>query len=52
MYCIIYKYGKFRKINYFKKRLSLSTVYSNCGHEYKKIFKEEDSIEIPRLIKI
>ena len=28
-----------------KKALDLSIVYSKCGHEYKKIFKEEDSIK-------
>ena len=26
----------------FKKSLSLSIVYSKCGHEYEKIFKEEE----------
>ena len=29
-----------------KNTLNLSIFYSKCGHEYKKIFKEEDSIEI------
>ena len=37
------KYGKSKKL---KKTLSLSVVYSKCGHEYEKIFKEEKSIEI------
>ena len=37
------------KISYiFKKALSLSIVYSNCGREYEKIFKEEESIEISK----
>ena len=30
--------------------MSLSTVYSKCGHEYEKIFKEEKSIEILKII--
>ena len=30
---------------FFKKILDLSIVYKECGHEYKKIFKEEKSIE-------
>ena len=35
------------KISYiFIKTFSLSIVYSKCGHEYKKIFKEEESIGI------
>ena len=28
------------------KTLRLSIVYSKCGHEYWKIFKEEESLEI------
>ena len=28
------------------KTLSLSIVYSKCGHEFGKIFKEEESLEI------
>ena len=38
-----------KKLKYhisLKKTLSLSIVYSKCGHEHKKIFKEEESIEI------
>ena len=30
--------------------MSLSTVYSKCGHEYEKIFKEEESIKILKII--
>ena len=30
----------------FKKTLSLSIVYSNCGREYKKILKEESFISL------
>ena len=34
----------------FKKTLDLSIVYSKCIHEYKKIFKEEDSIEMLKIL--
>ena len=37
-------------IIYFKKTLSLSNVYSKCGHAYAKIFKDEESIEILRIL--
>ena len=38
------------KYHIFKKKtLSLSTVYSKCGHEYEKIFKE-GSIEILKIL--
>ena len=30
--------------------MSLSIVYSNCGHEYKKIFKEEKSVEALKIL--
>ena len=46
MYCnACNKYRKFEKKNYhilLKKTLSLSIVNSTCGHEYEKIFKEEE----------
>ena len=51
MYCnVCNKYRKLKKtkIYIFKKTLSLSIVYSNCGHAYEKIFKEEESIEISK----
>ena len=32
-----------------KKILSLSTVNCKCGHEYVKIFKEEESFEILKI---
>ena len=35
-----------------KKKLDLSIVYSKCGHEYKKIFKEEDSIQILKILSL
>ena len=48
MYCnICNKYRKSKKakrLYIFKKTLNLSIVYSKCGHEYKKIFKEEQLI--------
>ena len=55
MYCnVCNKYRKFKKseiLYIFEKTLSLFIVYSKCGHEYKKIFKEETSkIEIEILI--
>ena len=54
MYCnVCNKYGKSTKskISYiFQKTLSLSIVYSKCGHEYKKIFKEEESIEVLKIL--
>ena len=34
----------------FKRTLSISIVYSNCGHEYEKIFKEGESIEILKIL--
>ena len=43
------KYREFKdpKIPYiFRKSLDLSIVYDQCGHDYKKILKEEESIEI------
>ena len=54
MYCnVCNKYRKFKKnkTSYiFKKALSLSVVYSKCGHECEKIFKEEESVEILRIL--
>ena len=42
------KYRKFKKTKiYIKKNtLSISIVYTKCGHECEKIFQEEESIEI------
>ena len=46
-----YRKSKTPKTSYiFFKKLGLSIVYSKCGHEYKKIFKEEESIKILGLI--
>ena len=43
-------YNKYRKFKNPKKALHLPIVYSKCGHEYEKIFKEEDSIEILKVL--
>ena len=40
------KYHIFSK----KKKLSISIVYSKRGYEYEKIFKEEESIEILKIL--
>ena len=54
MCCNVYnEYTKFKKtkISYiYKKTLSLSIVYSKCGHEYEKIFKEGESFEMLKII--
>ena len=54
IYCnVCDRYRKFKnlKISYtFKKALGLSIVCSKCGHEYKKIFREEESVEILTII--
>ena len=45
--CKKYRTSKKTKLLYIlKKALSLCIVNSKCGHEYEKIFKEEESIEI------
>ena len=50
LYCIICgKYGWFKnpkKSCIFEKILVISIIYSKCNNEDKKIFKEEESIEI------
>ena len=54
VYCnVCDKYRKFKnpKMSYiFKKTLSLFIVYSKCGHEYEKIFKEKESVEILKIL--
>ena len=35
---------------YFLRTLNLSIVYSKSGYEYAKIFKEEKSIEILKIL--
>ena len=48
MYCIVCnKYRKLKKkIIYLKKTLSIYIFCSKCGHDYEKVFKEEESIQI------
>ena len=42
-----YRKSKTPKTSYiFEKKLGLSIACSKCGHEYKKILKEEESIKI------
>ena len=41
------------KYHIFKKKaLSLSIVYSKCRHEYEKIFKEKELIEMLKIISL
>ena len=42
------KYHIFKK----KKKLSFSIVSCQCGHEYKKIFKEEESIQLLKILSL
>ena len=49
--CNKYRKSKKPKISYiFRKALSLCIVHSKCVHEYEKIFKEEESIEIIKIL--
>ena len=51
MFAINRKNLKKIKISFvLKKSLNLSIVYRKCGHEYKKIFQEEESIEILKIL--
>ena len=54
IYCIVCgKNKKFKnlKISYiFEKTLVVSTIYNKCGNEDGKIFKEEDSIQILKIL--
>ena len=51
MYCNIWnKNRKAKKKNIFRKALSLSIDYSKCGHEYDKVFKEEEWNEIAKIL--
>ena len=54
IYCNVFdKYRKFKNpkiLHIFKKTLGISIVGSKFGNEYKKIFKEEKSVEILKLI--
>ena len=42
--------NKYRKLKYDLFFKSLSIVYNKFGHEYEKIFKEQESIEILFLV--
>ena len=49
MHCnVCSKYRKSKKD--IIKILSLSIVYSKCGHEYHKIFKEEELIKMLKIL--
>ena len=37
---------------YQKKTLSLSIIYRKCDHEYEKIFKEEKSSKILKIVSL
>ena len=54
IYCVIYsKYRKIEKpkLSYLlEKTLVLSVISSKCKNEDEKIFKEEDSIEILKIL--
>ena len=54
MYCnVCNKYRKLKNskyIIYFQKKLDLSIFYTDCSHEYKEIFKEEEPIEILKIL--
>ena len=50
MFAINIENQKKLKYHIFKKKLCLSIVYSKCGHEYGKLFKEEESIEILKIL--
>ena len=53
LYCIICgKYRKFEKpeICLLEKTLVLSIIYSKCKNKDEKIFKEEESIEILKIL--
>ena len=44
------KNPKILYIYFLKKTLILSIVYSKCGHGYEKIIKEEESVEILKIL--
>ena len=53
MFAINRKNLKKIKISFvLKKSLNLSIVYRKCGHEYKKIFQAEESIEILKILSL
>ena len=56
MYCNVCNKDRKSKKNpkyfiyFLKKTLILSIVYSKCGHGYEKILKEEESVEILKIL--
>ena len=47
----MYRKSKNTKVSFLKKKTqSLSIVYSKCGHEYENIVKEEESIEMLKIL--
>ena len=48
--CNKYRKSKNPKIYIFRNTISLSIVYSKCGHEHEKIFKEEETLEILKIL--
>ena len=48
LYCVIF--GKYRKFEKPKITLVLSIISSECKNEDKKIFKEEESFEILKIL--
>ena len=44
------KNPKILYIYFLKKTLILSIVYSKCGHGYEKILKEEESVEVLKIL--
>ena len=51
MYCnVCDKYGRLEYYIFSKKKSVLSIVYRKCGHEYIKIFKEEESVKILKIL--
>ena len=48
LYCIIW--GKYRKNNIRKKTLVLSIISSKCKNEDEKLFKEEELIEVLKIL--
>ena len=56
IYCnVCNEYRKFKNPktpHIFEKTLNLSIAYSKCGCKYKKIFEEEESIEILKILNL
>ena len=53
MYCnVCNKYRKYKKLKYhtFKENIESFYCLSKWNHEYEKIFKEEESIEILQIL--